>query len=154
MEENTLEQGIEETGGDVLLFQMGEPVYALDVKNVIEIINIEKITKIPKIPSYIKGVINLRGKIVSVISLRGKFSMEEIPYDDRTCIIVIEKNGEQAGLIVDRVVSVQKVNPTDFLKASDCKNINKNKYINNIISKDDNVYLMLDSAKVTEGSNA
>ena len=74
-------------------------------------IGIEQITVVPKIPEHIKGVINIRGKVVPVISIRKRFGMEEIPYDDRTCIIVLEfedgnqvvvahGNGPQVGRIV------------------------------------------------------
>ncbi|MDE6746931.1 MAG: chemotaxis protein CheW, partial [Oscillospiraceae bacterium] len=91
-------------GIEVLSFSIGDVIYAVNIKYVKEIINIDQITVVPKIPSYIKGVINIRGKVVPVISVRNRFGMEEIPYDDRTCIIVLEfENGEQVGIIVDRV---------------------------------------------------
>ena len=77
-------------GAEVLFFDIGETIYGIEIKYINEIIGIEQITVVPKIPDHIKGVINIRGKVVPVISIRKRFGMEEIPYDDRTCIVVIE----------------------------------------------------------------
>ena len=94
-------------GGEALLFSIDDVVYGIEIKYVSTIINIEQITKVPKVPEYIKGVINLRGKIVPVISVRNRFGKEEIPYDERTCIIILEfDDGNLVGIIVDRMREV------------------------------------------------
>ena len=91
------------TGGEVLLFTIDDVVYGIEIKYINEIIGIEQITVVPKVPDYIKGVINIRGKIVPIISVRKRFGKEEIPYDERTCIIVLElEDGNQ-------VVAIQAV---------------------------------------------
>ena len=77
-------------GGEVLLFTIDDVVYGIEIKYINEIIGIEQITVVPKVPDYIKGIINLRGKTVPIISVRKRFGKEEIPYDERTCIIVLE----------------------------------------------------------------
>ena len=96
MAENTtgLRSAYTADGIEILFFNIGESIYGIEIKYVNEIINIEQITVVPKLPDYIKGVINIRGKVVPIISVRNRFGIEEIPYDDRTCIIVLEfENG-------------------------------------------------------------
>ena len=109
-------------GNEVLFFTIDDTIYGIEIKYVNEIIGIEQITIVPKIPDHIKGVINIRGKVVPVISVRKRFGIEEIPYDDRTCIIVLEfDDGNQVGIIVDRVREVIVVNPADISKTPDAK---------------------------------
>ena len=127
-------------GTEVLFFNIDNSVYGVEIEFVNEIIGIEQITVVPKIPDYIKGVINIRGKVVPVISIRKRFGMEEIPYDDRTCIIVLEfENGTQVGVIVDRVQEVVMVEKSSISKVPDSKNVNANRYIKNIIKNWHNV---------------
>lgn len=135
---------------EMLSFNIGDAVYAIEIKYIKEIIGVDKITIVPKIPHYIKGVINLRGKVVPVISVRSRFGMEEIPYDSRTCIIVLEfEDGEQVGVIVDRVQEVVDVKPEDMSKTPDSKNINTNRYIKSIAQmSDDSVKLLIDCNKL------
>ena len=100
---------------EMLSFNVGDAIYAIEIKYIKEIIEVEQITLVPKIPGHIKGVINLRGKVVPVISIRKRFEIEEIPYDSRTCIIVLEfEDGEQVGIIVDRVQEVVDVKSSDI----------------------------------------
>ncbi len=99
--------------GKFLTFVLGNETYGIPIKKVKEIIGMMEITHIPKTQGYIKGVINLRGKIIPLMDLRLKFGMEEIPYTDRTCIIVIEidkgENRRLAGLVVDTVAEVLNI---------------------------------------------
>ncbi len=93
-----------------LTFSLGEEDYGIPILKVKEIIGMQNITNVPKVPEFIKGVINLRGKIIPVIDLRLKFGLDEREYDDRTCIIVVEletQNGiRTSGLVVDMVQEV------------------------------------------------
>jgi purine-binding chemotaxis protein CheW len=141
------------SGVEVLWFNVGEVVYGIEIKYINEIIGIEKATVIPKIPEYIKGVINIRGKVVPVISIRNRFGIEEIPYDDRTCIIVLEfENGQQqVGVIVDRVQEVIVVPPDLITKTPNYQQVNNNRYIKNIIENNADggeVKLLLDCEKL------
>jgi purine-binding chemotaxis protein CheW len=94
----------------LLTFSLGEEGYGIPILKVKEIIGMLDITQVPRTPSFIKGVINLRGKIIPVMDLRIKFGMNEKPYNERTCIIVIEVNmhGHQRllGAVVDTVSEV------------------------------------------------
>ena len=100
-------------GGKYLTFQLSDEEYGLPIKKVKEIIGIMDITKIPKTPEFIRGVINLRGKIIPVMDLRLKFELPEKEYNPRTCIIVIDIETDelkrQIGIIVDTVSEVVNV---------------------------------------------
>ncbi len=134
---------------EMLSFEISDAIYAIEIKYIKEIIGVDQITIVPKIPDYIKGVINLRGKVVPVISVRRRVDMDEIPYDSRTCIIVLEfEDGEQVGIIVDRVQEVVDVKPGDISKTPDSKNINANRYIKSIIHLDNDIRLLIDCNKL------
>jgi purine-binding chemotaxis protein CheW len=101
--------------GKYLTFILGSEEYGILIKRVKEIIGIMDITNIPRTPEFIKGVINLRGKIIPIMDLRLRFGLEEKEYNQRTCIIVVEINAgeikKQMGIVVDtvsEVVNIQK----------------------------------------------
>ncbi len=136
-------------GGEVLLFTIDEVVYGIEISYINEIIGIEQITVVPKVPDYIKGVINIRGKIVPIISVRKRFGKEEIPYDERTCIIVLEfDNNSQVGIIVDRVREVAQATPEEICETPTHKNVNSSHYIKNIIENEDGIKLLLNCEKL------
>ncbi|MDD3437147.1 MAG: chemotaxis protein CheW [Candidatus Gastranaerophilales bacterium] len=97
----------------LLTFSLGEEGYGVSILKVKEIIGMLEITPVPKTPEFIKGVINLRGKIIPIMDLRIKFGMEQQQYDERTCIIVVEIDfkGVQKllGVVVDMVSEVVTV---------------------------------------------
>jgi purine-binding chemotaxis protein CheW len=101
---------MEMAGNKFLMFELCGEYYAVSVHATREIIRMMEITGVPKAPPFIKGVINLRGKILPVIDLRVKFGLDEKPYDDKTCIIIIEINEEGKsrlmGVVVDTVLEV------------------------------------------------
>jgi len=93
-----------------LTFTLAEEEYGIGILKVKEIIGMMPITSVPRTPEFVKGVINLRGKVIPVMDLRLKFAMESIPYSDRTCIIVVEIDSESEtvliGIVVDAVSEV------------------------------------------------
>lgn len=100
------EEVLDDLMGRYLTFHIGDNLYGLELLHVIEIISVQPITTIPRLPAYIKGIINLRGKVVPVIDVRLKFGMEERAYDDKTCIIVVTIGDMNVGLIADAVAEV------------------------------------------------
>ena len=76
--------------GKYLTFMLAEEEFGIRIIKVKEIIGMMQCTPVPRVPEFIKGVINLRGKVIPVLDLRLKFNMEAIPYDQRTCIVVVE----------------------------------------------------------------
>lgn len=93
-----------------MTFSLENEVYAIDLLKVREIIGLLDITTVPRLPEFIKGVINLRGKIIPVIDLRMKIGFPPRAYDERTCIVILELELDQEviflGVIVDRVLEV------------------------------------------------
>lgn len=135
-------------GTEVLVFYIEDVLYAIDIKYVVEIIGMQPITQVPKIPEYIKGVINIRGKVVPVMSVRKKFQLEEIEYTERTCIIVVELNDISVGLIVDGVSEVLTVDSSEICHMMDYRKSNKNNYISNVIENKGDNKLLLDIEKL------
>ena len=103
-----------ERGGKYLTFALGREEYGLQILKVREIIGFMEITAVPRTPGYVRGVINLRGQVISVVDLRAKFAMEARERTEETCIIVVEIRGESGrklstGIIVDKVKEVLNV---------------------------------------------
>src|SRR5580704_18079503 len=96
-----------------LSFQVGSEEFALGVLSVREIMGMQVITSVPHTPPYVKGIINLRGKVVPVVDLRLKFGMPSVEHTQRTCIIVVDVAGTNShmlmGVIVDAVSEVVNV---------------------------------------------
>jgi len=95
-------------------FQVGRETYGVPITSLHEIVRVPTITAVLDAPSYMEGVINLRGKIVSVIDLRKRFGAKEIVTSKRNRILVLEHQGKLAGLIVDSASDVLKIPPTDI----------------------------------------
>lgn len=99
--------------GKYLTFFLDKEEYGIGILKVKEIIGMMSITSVPRTPEYVKGVINLRGKVIPVIDLRSKFNMQCIKYSERTCIIVVEIDSELStlliGIVVDAVSEVLNI---------------------------------------------
>jgi len=131
-----------------LTFMIGNECYGIEIKYVTEIIGIQAITEIPELPEYVKGIINLRGKIIPVIDVRLRFKKEEKEYNDRTCVIVVDIQEISIGMIVDSVAEVLTIPEQDIV---DPPQINKgagNKYIKKIGKVGNAVKLLLDCDKL------
>ncbi len=103
----------DEREGKYLTFTLADEDYGIGILKIKEIIGMMPITIVPQTPAFIKGVINLRGKVIPVIDLRLRFSLPSIDYSERTCIIVVEISGETAdimiGIVVDTVSEVLNI---------------------------------------------
>ncbi|MDY6973843.1 MAG: chemotaxis protein CheW [Thermodesulfobacteriota bacterium] len=104
--------------GKYLTFMLASEEYGIGILKVKEIIGMMSITSVPRTPKFVKGVINLRGKVIPVVDLRLKFGMEEIDYTERTCIIVVEIAGGSGniviGIVVDAVSEVLNIKYEDI----------------------------------------
>ena len=134
--------------GRYLLFALGEETFGIQIQYVTEIIGMQPITELPEVPEYLKGIINLRGKIIPVIDMRLKFKKSSIEYTDRTCIVVISTSGLSTGLIVDNVAEVtgiddENIVPPPPLHASACA-----RYMQGIGKLPDRISLLLDCEKL------
>ncbi len=133
--------------GKYLIFSMGNELYGIEIRYITEIIGIQPITVVPGMPQYVKGITNLRGKIIPVMDARLRFNKAAREYDDRTCIIVLDTNSISTGLIVDSVSEVIAIADEDIAPPPD---INKGglKYIKGVGKADGNVKLLLDCQKI------
>ncbi len=95
-------------------FRVGNETYGVPIAALHEIVRVPEITAVPDAPEYMEGVINLRGKIVSVIDLRKRFGIKQSSSSRRNRILVVEFNGKLSGLIVDSASEVLKISPTDI----------------------------------------
>lgn len=129
--------------GKYLTFNLGKETYGIDIMYVTEIVGIQPITEIPEMPIFIKGIINLRGKIIPVLDARVKFNKEERAYNDRTCIIVIDVLELSIGLIVDAVAEVLNIGDENIVPPPMITGSGR-KYIKSIGKTNDSVTLILD----------
>jgi purine-binding chemotaxis protein CheW len=130
-----------------LTFWIADEEYGMGIEYVTEIIGVQKITKVPDMPHFIKGVINLRGRVIPVVDVRTRFGLSEREYDERTCIVVIHVNNQTTGMIVDRVNEVANI-PQDQIEFSHSGDMDINEsYILGIGKAEDSVKILLDVDK-------
>jgi len=134
--------------GKFLTFSVGREAYGIEIKFVTEIIGIQDITEVPELPSYVKGIINLRGKIIPVIDVRLRFKKEPKEYNDRTCIVVIDIKEVSVGLIVDNVAEVINIDDSNIVPPPDIKTGFHNRYVRGIGKVGNQVKLLLDCDKL------
>lgn len=136
--------------GKYITFKSGNEYFGLKIQYVNEIIVFQEITEIPESEDYIKGLINLRGKIIPVIDVRLRFKQEPFEYNDRTCIIVINYNSLVVGLIVEKIAEVVEIPEENILPAPSIGKADKsqNKYVYGIGKVGDEVKLLLDPDKL------
>lgn len=144
------EEGLSETGAhQFMTFKSGSECYGIELKYVNEIMGIQPITEIPEVEDYIKGLINLRGKIVPVIDVRIRFKQAPFEYNDRTCIIIVDVKNTVIGLIVETIADVvtikdEDIEPPPALSSGKLKN----KYVYGLGKTGDSVKLLLDPEKL------
>lgn len=130
-----------------LTFKVADEDYAVDVRYVIEIIGIQKITQLPDMPDFLKGVINLRGKVIPVIDIRLRFRLPELEYGNRTCIIVVSFKEIYFGIVVDTVSEVVVI-PEETLTKPPSSGSMRNQYLKNIGKIDEQVKIIINIEKL------
>jgi len=118
---DTMDQAVKamtDREGKYLTFTLAGEEYGIGILKIKEIIGMLPVTSVPKTPAFVKGVINLRGKVIPVLDLRLRFGIEEIEYTERTCIIVVEVEGPvgrvEIGIVVDSVSEVLNIKGTEI----------------------------------------
>jgi purine-binding chemotaxis protein CheW len=135
-------------GGKFLTFFLAGEEYGLEILKVHEIIGMMSITSVPRTPKFIRGVINLRGKIIPIIDLRLKLEMETTEQTDETCTIVVQAGELQIGVIVDKVSEVLDIAGGDIDDAPSFGSDVRSDYILGIGKSEGRVKLLLDIDKV------
>jgi purine-binding chemotaxis protein CheW len=153
--EKTMDEAIRATTiqtGKYLTFSLEDEEYGVGILKIKEIIGMMPITSVPRTPEFVKGVINLRGKVIPVVDLRLKFSMESIPYNERTCIIVVEIDSEAGtvliGIVVDAVSEVLNIKEEDIEETPTFGTKLETDYILGMAKMEGGVKILLDIDKV------
>ena len=136
--------------GKYMTFKSVNEYFGLKIEYVSEIIQFQTITAIPETEDYIKGLINLRGKVIPVIDVRLRFKQEPFEYNDRTCIIVINVKSTMVGLIVEKIAEVVEIKEENILPPPTIGRMDKGqqKYVYGIGKVGDAVKLLLDPDKL------
>ena len=141
--------------GKYLTFALADEEYGISILKVKEIIGMMPITTVPQTPEFVKGVINLRGKVMPVMDLRLKFGMDEIEYTERTCIIVVEIAGSSSavlmGIVVDSVSEVLNIKGDDIEDAPSFGTSFDTEYISGMAKVEGGVKILLDIDCVLSG---
>ncbi len=135
-----------------IFFSVGSEKYGINISSVKEIIRFEKITFVRDAQKYLKGVINLRGKIIPIIDLRIKFGIDEKNYDDRTIFIIVEINENDSnyllGMAVDEVYEVHDIDEKNIQTPPKIGVGNKSKYLKGIVRFNEEIAIVLDINKI------
>jgi len=138
--------------GKYLTFSLAEEEYGIGILKIKEIIGMLPVTSVPQTPEYVKGVVNLRGKVIPVIDLRLRFEMEPIDYTERTCIIVVEIAGQAGtvliGIVVDSVSEVLNIKVEDIEETPAFGSQVNTEYILGMAKMEGGVKILLDIDKV------
>ena len=154
-EAETMDQAVKamvEREGKYLTFTLAEEEYGIGILKIKEIIGMLPITSVPQTPDFVKGVINLRGKVIPVIDLRLRFGIGEIDYTERTCIIVVEIDGQAGtvliGIVVDSVSEVLNVKGDDIADTPTFGTKLNTEYILGMAKMEGGVKILLDIDRV------
>ncbi len=136
--------------GQFMTFQTGKEFFGIGISYINEIIMMQPITPVPEVDDYIKGLINLRGKIIPVIDVRVRFKMAPAEYTDRTCIIIINVKSMTIGLIVEQIAEVVNISDDDIVSLPSLKRKERehNKYVYGLARTGDVVKLLIDPEKL------
>ncbi len=156
---NTLKAGderkIEEEFFQYIVIRLGDEQYGIDIRYIDNIVRMQHITRVPKVPAYLKGVINLRGEVLPVMSLRLKMGLEadELTRATRIIILKLEQHGS-VGIIVDEVKEVVTLGTSEIEKMSQNAGENKKSFITGVGKHNGELISLLDLNSITLEENA
>jgi len=134
-----------------LNFFVGEGVYGIEIRYVLQIIGMQEINAMPEMPMYMKGFINLRGNIIPVVSMRERFGQYEDPYNERTCIVIAQVGDREVGLIVDAIKETITIEPEQVSPQPATTQGSDNAYIKGIAKLQGGVSILIDVQKLFGG---
>ncbi len=152
-EQGTIDVSQRTKAGKYLTFALAEEEYGLEILRVREIIGMMEITAVPRTPEYVKGVINLRGKVIPVVDLRLKVGMAEQERTDQTCIIVVNIGEVEMGIIVDQVREVINIAGENIEDAPSFGDQVDTDFILGMGKSEENVTILLDISKLLSKSD-
>lgn len=147
--------GLTDREGKYLTFSLAKEEYGIGILKIKEIIGMMPITSVPRTPDFVRGVINLRGKVIPVIDLRLRFTMKEKEYTDRTCIVVVEIGGRSLdiviGIVVDSVSEVLNIKQEEIEDTPAFGTTLDTEYILGMAKVEGGVKILLDIDTVLSG---
>jgi purine-binding chemotaxis protein CheW len=135
----------------LVTFRIGNEEFGIDIRKVQEINRMIEITKIPNTPAHVEGIVNLRGKIIPIISLRTKLGFGETERDKATRIMVVEMNGNVLGFIVDSVSEVLRIQDAKIEPTPSVAGGTDSAYIEGVINLSDRLLILLDLNTLFDG---
>jgi len=134
--------------GMYLTFMLTDQSYGIEIRHVIEIIRMQQVTEVPDVADYIKGVINLRGKVIPVMDVRRRFGLDSQNYNERTCIIVVSINDAETGMIVDTMKDVVDIPDEKIQEPPTVGSGNDKRFIQGLGKVDHDIHILLDIESV------
>lgn len=133
-----------------LTFSIDGRTFAFPIKDVVEIVEVQEPLPVPEFPEYVKGIINTKGRVVPVIDLRLRFQLEEVEYNDRTCIILASISSVEIGFIVDSVKSVIEVEEEMLAPPPAITTDKVTRYITGVAKYENDLIIILDAKKILD----
>ncbi len=140
------------SGGKLLTFLLDSREYGIQILEAREVVGMQNIDPVPRTPVFMKGVINLRGKIVPVIDLRLKFGMPQREYDKDNCIIVVDLSGIFTGIIVDQLAGVITIDKEHYEQAPKLGNNISAEFVAGMVKLNERVIIVLEIEKVLDNN--
>lgn len=128
-------------------FRVGDEKYGINVMQVQEVLRVAEIAPVPGAPSYVLGIINLRGNVVTVIDTRNRFGLMSKETDDNSRIVIIETESHIIGILVDSVAEVVELRSSDIETAPNVGNEDTSRYIQGVTSRDNELLILVDLNK-------
>ena len=129
-------------------FRLEDEIYGINVMLVQEVLRVSEIAPVPGAPNYVIGIINLRGNVVTVIDTRNRFGLGGKEMDDSTRIVIIETASQTVGIVVDSVAEVVDIYAEDIETAPNVGNDETARYIEGVVSRDDELLILVDLNKL------
>lgn len=129
-------------------FKLQEEIYGINVMQVQEVLRVTEIAPVPGAPSYVLGIINLRGNVVTVVDTRSRFGLPSTTIDDASRIVIIESEEQVVGILVDSVAEVVLLKQSEINAAPSVGNDESSRYIQGIATRDDKLLIVVDLNKL------
>jgi len=145
---NAAAEASTDTGVQLVTFRLADETYGINVMHVQEVLRITEIAPVPGAPSYVLGIINLRGNVVTVIDTRNRFGLMASDTDDSSRIVIIESDEQVVGILVDSVAEVVELNTTDIDSAPNVGNDESSRYIQGVANLENGLLIVVDLNKL------
>ena len=146
--QNNASGSIKTAAGEYLTFVLGSEQYGIEILKVQEIRGYDAVTQIANLPTFIKGVINLRGKIVPIVDLRIKFNLGKVDYNEFTVVIILNLNGRIVGIVVDGVSDVRELRDEHLREVPTLVTRIDTKYIVGLATIEQEMLILVDIEKL------